>query len=60
MTWSDHLLQAIEPWLLRQWISDYMDEVLDDAGTRLLWTEVRTVQLPGRIHAITITGGFSL
>lgn len=60
MTWSDHLLQAIEPWLLRQWISDCMDDVLDDVATQLLGAEVRTVQLPGRIHAITITGGFSL
>ncbi len=59
MTWSDYLLQAIEPWLVRQWISDFVDDVLEDAATRLPETEVYTVKLPGRIHAITITGGFS-
>ncbi len=59
MTWSDYLLRAIEPWLFRQWVSDYMDEVLENVATGLPETEVYTVKLPGRIHAITITGGFS-
>lgn len=59
MTWSDYLLQAVEPWLFRQWVSDYVFDVLEDAATRLQETEVYTAQLPGRIHVITVTGGFS-